>query len=134
MNRFFARIYGCEAAATIANSMGDVTEGLSYTQIEERYGFVDRMLPQEKKDHVRRAERGPDLVYHAHHRPPGMTEDGHERHRLCASAILKKGGRINITDLARTWAEDIDPSKFGYLLGPQDQVIYYSIKAGRIIW
>jgi ADP-ribosylglycohydrolase len=57
-----------------------------------------------------------------------------ERHRLCTSAILKKGGRITVWDLAATWAEEIDPSKFGYLLGPQDQAIYYSIKAGVPPW
>jgi len=63
-----------------------------------------------------------------------MTEDGFERHRLCTSAILKKGGRITIEDLARTWVEDIDPSKFGYLLGPQDQVIYNLLKDGLPPW
>jgi len=114
--------------------MGDVTEGSSYKQIEERWGFVDRLLSQDKEGRTRYAERGPALVYHPHHRPAGMTEDGHERHRLCASAIIKKGGRIDIVDLARTWVEDIDPSKFGYLLGPQDQVIYYSLKAGVPPW
>ena len=59
-----------------------------------------------------------------------MTEDGFERHRLCTSAILKKGGRIAVEDLAKTWIEDIDPGKFGYLLGPQDQVIYNLLKDG----
>ncbi len=59
-----------------------------------------------------------------------MTEDGFERHRLCTSAILKKGGRITVEDLAKTWIEDIDPGKFGYLLGPQDQVIYNLLKDG----
>lgn len=134
MDRLFAKIYGCEAAGTIGNSMGDVTEGYSYQQIEEKWGFVDTMLAQDKAARVRHADLGPTLVYHAHHRPPGMTEDGMERHRLCTSAILKKGGRIDIIDLAKTWQEEIDPSKFGYLLGPQDQVIYYSIKAGVPPW
>ncbi len=63
-----------------------------------------------------------------------MTEDGHERHRLCASAVIRKGGRITINDLAQTWATDVKPDKFGYLMGPQDQVIYYSIKAGIPPW
>jgi ADP-ribosylglycohydrolase len=63
-----------------------------------------------------------------------MTEDGFERHRLCTSAILKKGGRITIDDLAAAWIEEIDPSKFGYLLGPQDQVIYNSLKLGMPPW
>jgi len=130
MSRLFDKIYGCEAAGTIGNSMGDVTEGMLYRQIEEKYGFVDTLLPQEKKGGRVPQRYGPDFVYHAHHRPPGMTEDGMERHRLCTSAIIRKGGRITVEDLARTWVEEIDPSKFGYLLGPQDQIIYNLLKSG----
>ncbi len=133
-NALFSRIYACEAAGNIANSMGDVTEGLSWQEIEKRYGFVDKLLPQDKTDRRSPQRLGSDWVYHAHHRPPGMTEDGFERHRLCTSAILKKGGRITIDDLARTWVEDIDPSKFGYLLGPQDCVIYNLLKDGLPPW
>jgi len=133
-NRLFSRIYGCEAAGNIANSMGDVTEGLSWQQIEQRFGFVDKLLAQDKTARRSPQRFGPDWVYQAHHRPPGMAEDGFERHRLCTSAILKKGGRITIQDLARTWIEEIDPSKFGYLLGPQDQVIYNLLKAGLPPW
>ncbi|MEM3504393.1 MAG: ADP-ribosylglycohydrolase family protein [Nitrososphaeria archaeon] len=136
MDRLFSKLYGCEAACAIGNSMGDVTEGLDYKEIEDRYGFLQELLPQDKKGGIRPAEYewGLDLVYYAHHRPPGMTEDGMERHRICASAIIKKGGRINIIDLAKEWLELIDPKKFGYLLGPQDQIIYYSIKAGIPPW
>jgi ADP-ribosylglycohydrolase len=133
-NQLFSRIYGCEAAGNIANSMGDVTEGLSWQEIEKRFGFVDKPLPQDKRDRRSPQRFGSDWVYHAHHRPPGMTEDGFERHRLCTSAILKKGGRITIEDLAKTWIEDIDPSKFGYLLGPQDRVIYNLLKDGLPPW
>ena len=140
-NKLFSKIYGCEAAATIANSMGDVTEGFTYMEIEERWGFVDQLLEQNKfgrdntiADRRRPQPYGPDFVYHGHFRPPGMTEDGHERHRLCSSAIIRKGGRIDIYDLADTWVKDIDPSKFGYILGPQDQVILNSIKAGIPPW
>ncbi|MHC4171544.1 MAG: ADP-ribosylglycohydrolase family protein [Planctomycetota bacterium] len=133
-SRLFSRIYGCEAAGTIGNSMGDVTEGLSWRKIEERYGLVDRLLSQDKKASRRPQPFGPDWVRHAHHRPPGMTEDGFERHRLCTSAILKKGGSITIEDLARTWIEEIDPNKFGYLMGPQDQVIYNLLKTGLPPW
>jgi hypothetical protein len=35
MNRLYKKIYGCEAVAAIANSMGDVTEGMTYQQIDE---------------------------------------------------------------------------------------------------
>jgi len=132
--QLFSRIYGCEAAGNIANSMGDVTEGLSWRQIEERYGLVEELLAQDKKASRSPQRFGPDWIRHAHHRPPGMTEDGFERHRLCTSAILKKGGRITIEDLAQTWIEEIDPNKFGYLLGPQDQIIYNLLKTGLPPW
>ncbi|HEY5586326.1 MAG TPA: ADP-ribosylglycohydrolase family protein [Ruminiclostridium sp.] len=141
MNKLFSKIYGGEAACTIGNSMGDVTEALTYQQIEERWGFVDKLLPQTKwgndgslTDKILKQQFGPDLVYHAHQRLPGTTEDGHERHRLCTNAVIKKGGRIDIVDLAKTWIEDINPDNFGYLLGPQDQVIYYALKAGVPPW
>ncbi len=133
-SKLFSRIYGCEAAGNIANSMGDVVEGLSWQEIEKRYGLVEKLLPQDKRDGRSPQRFGPDWVRSAHHRPPGMTEDGFERHRLLTSAILKKGGRITIEDLARTWIEDIDPTRFGYLLGPQDQVIYSLLKAGLPPW
>jgi ADP-ribosylglycohydrolase len=136
LSALFDRIYGCEAACTIANAMGDITEGNTWKQIEEKWGFVDTMMPQDIQGRVRSSETtlGPPFVSHSHHRPPGMTEDGMERHRLATSAIIRKGGRITVWDLAETWASDIDPSKFGYLLGPQDQVIYYAIKAGIPPW
>lgn len=86
-NELFSRIYGCEAAGAIANSMGDVTEGMSWRQIEQRYGLVDELLAQDEKGSRRPQRFGPDWVRHGHHRPPGMTEDGFERHRLCTGAI-----------------------------------------------
>jgi len=134
MSALLNRIHGCEAAGTIGNSMGDPVEGLYYAQIEERHGFVDTLLAQDKPDARNPQPRGDDFVYHAHHRPPGMTEDGHERHRLCTSAILRKGGRITIEDLAETWISDVDPEKFGYLMGPQDRIIYMQLKAGVPPW
>jgi len=126
----FAKIHGCNAAAVISNSMGDVTEGKTYQQIEETYGFVDTLLPQDKPATVRERDWGPPWERHAHHRPPGMTEDGIERHRLMCTAIIEKGGRIDIWDLARVWVRDINPAHFGYLLGNQDRVFYDLLRAG----
>ncbi len=126
----YDKIYACTAIAPIANSMGDLTETLSWQEIEERYGFLDQLLPQEKTYRLRKVDRGPDWIYQAHHRPPGMTEDGQERHRLMCETIIAKGGRITAAALGRTWTELIDPAKFGLLLGPQDQVIYWGLRAG----
>jgi ADP-ribosylglycohydrolase len=134
MPSLFDKVYGAEAAAAIANSMGDVTEGMQYAEIQEQYGLLTELVSKEKSYHARPLEWGADLVYQAYTRPPGMTEDGMERHRLAVTAIIEKGGRITVEDLARVWLRDIDPEKFGYLLGPQDQVIYYSLKAGIPPW
>lgn len=130
MNPLFDKIYACNAVAPVANSMGDITETLSWREIEDKFGFLDRLLPQEEPHRVKKVDRGPDWVYHAHHRPAGMTEDGQERHRLMCEAIIRKGGRITVDDLAQTWLDLIDPKKFGFLLGPQDQVIYWGLHSG----
>jgi ADP-ribosylglycohydrolase len=110
--------------------MGDVTEGKSYQQIEEQFGFVDTLLAQDKRASVRERDWGAPWVRHAHHRPPGMTEDGIERHRLMCTAIIEKGGRVDVWDLARIWVRDINPEHFGYLLGNQDRGFYELLKAG----
>jgi ADP-ribosylglycohydrolase len=110
--------------------MGDVTEGKSYHQIKDLHGFVDTLLPQDKPEHVQERDWGAPWVRHAHHRPPGQTEDGCERHRLVCTAIIEKGGRIDVRDLARVWVRDVNPDHFGYLLGNQDRIIYELLKAG----
>ena len=134
MSALWDKICGCEAAGTIGNAMGDPVEGMAWEKIEAQYGFLEDFLAQEKKDRVRPQQYGADWHYRAHDRPPGTTEDGMERHRLCTSAIIRKGGRIRIEDLAEQWLMDIDPEKFGYMLGPQDQVIYHQIRCGVPPW
>jgi hypothetical protein len=113
----YDKVHGCNAAAVISNSMGDVTEAKSYQEIEAQYGFVNTLLPQDKRGGVRERDWGPDWVRHAHRRPPGMTEDGIERHRLMCTAIIEQGGRVDVWDLARVWLRDISPDHFGYLRG-----------------
>jgi len=142
MNKLFEKIYGCEAAGSIANSMGEIMEGWTIEERKQRLGYVEELLPVDKPDYDGRLNRtnpadvslGYPLIYHGHSRVPGTTEDGEERHRLCATAIIEKGDRINIFDLAKVWVRDLKPESFGYLLGPQDQVIYYSLKAGIPPW
>ena len=143
MTTLFDKVYGIEAAVTIANSMGDVTEGYRWDDIEEHFGgLVTELLPQAGKwspdnylgDLNKQETWGHDFIYHPHDRVPGQGEDGLERYRLAVTAIIEKGGRINIEDLARVWMRDVTPDKFGYLMGPQDQVIYYSLLAGVWPW
>lgn len=132
------RIKAVEIAATVGHSMGDVTEIMDWTEIEAQYGLVTELLPQPDKWKDKFPNlpvvRGYPNVYTVHDRPPGMSEDGHERHRLSATAVVEKGGRVTVEDVAKIWVRDIDPAKFGILLGGQDQIIYYSAKAGVPPW
>ena len=134
--RLFSKIYGCEAAVTIGNAMGVPVEGWTWEKIETTYGFLDKFVAEERKqaDRVTPQRFGPPWVSRAHRREPGWTEDGMERYKLLASAIIKKGGRVNIEDLAREWIESVDPAKFGYNLGSQDMIIYNLLKAGMPPW
>jgi ADP-ribosylglycohydrolase len=128
--KLFSKIYGCEAAVSIANAMGASVEGWTYERIEQTYGMLDKFITEETKESVRPLRFGPPFAYHAYKREPGWGEDGMERYRLLTDAILKKGGRVNIEDVTREWIEKIDPKRFGYAFGPQDRIIYDLLKAG----
>jgi len=145
-SELFKRIHGYVAAGSIGNSMGEMPEGYTVEERQKYWGWID-YLPEVKKGpgtHLPtindRAKNPFDVgfghppVSHPHVRVPGTTEDGEERFRLLSTAIIEKGGRIDINDLAAVWARDVTPDKFGYMLGSQDQVIYYSIKAGVPPW
>jgi len=132
-DRLFSHIYGAVAGAAIGNGIGEPPEGYTWQKIEQKYGFLDRFVASEKNlgPDVHTPQRfGPDWIKRNYVREPGWSEDGMERYKLLASAVISKGGRVTIEDLAREWVEKIDPTKFGYHLGPQDQIIYSMLKAG----
>jgi len=58
MPTLYERIYGCNAAAAIPNSMGDVNESVSYQEIEAQYGLVETLLPLTARDHWRERLEG----------------------------------------------------------------------------
>jgi len=115
-DRLFAHIYGAVAGAYIGNAMGAPVEGWTWEKIEKTYGFLDKFVADPRSKGV------PNR--------PGWTEDGMERYKLLASAIIKKGGRISIEELAQEWVEKIDPTRIGFRIGPQDRIIYDLLKAG----
>ena len=142
----FKKIYGYVAAGSIGNSMGEVPEGYTVEERQKYWGYID-YLPYAPKFIGKRlfsvndraanpfdTGLGHPPIGHPHVRVPGTTEDGEERFRIMSTAIIEKGGRIDIYDLARTWIRDATPEMFGWQLGSQDQVIYYSLKAGVPPW
>ena len=142
----FRKIYGYVAAGSVGNSMGEVPECYTVEERQKYWGYIDYLpeapkymgprLPSVNDDvcYIFDPGLGPPRIGHPHVRPPGTTEDGEERFRLLSTAIIEKGGRINIIDLAKVWMRDLNPDMFGWLVPSQDQVIYYSLKAGVHPW
>ena len=83
---------GCIASSWIGSAMGAAVEGWSRERIKEAHGFLDRLVPYAN-------------------RLPGTTEDGIERQKLIATAIIEKQDRILAHDLAAVWVRDLDPDK-----------------------
>jgi ADP-ribosylglycohydrolase len=94
---------GCIAATWIGSAMGAAVEGWSPERIRETYGFLREMQPYK---HYR--------AYTDWDRPPGTTEDGIERQKLIATAIIEKQDRILAHDLVAVWVRDLDPNKIVY--------------------
>ncbi len=128
--KLYSKICGCELAGAIGNALGDKVEGKSWEYVEKTYGLLDRFVEGTEVDSYKRNPDTYDQYRFGHKRAPGSTEDGFERHKLCATAVIRKGGHINAADLAQTFVRQIDSTRFGYLLGWQDQFVYYSIRAG----
>ena len=148
----FKKIYGYIAAGSIGNSMGELMEGYTVEERQQYWGWIDYLPAVHKIVGTRYGSERPQPsvndrasnpfdtglghppIGHEQFRVPGTTEDGEERFRILATAIIDKGGRIDIWDLARAWKNLVTPDKFGWQLGSQDQRIYYSILAGVNPW
>ena len=130
MPTLFDKVYGCIAGSNCGAAFAYPTEGMSYEAIVSKYGEVKNFETVVKKERLKKKSWGPDWHTKSMEHIAGMTEDGIERQRLVSTAIIEKDGRVTIEDVARIWVRDITPDKFGYLLGNQDQIIYYLFKAG----
>jgi ADP-ribosylglycohydrolase len=99
--------------------MGAAVEGWSRERIKETYGFLDRLLPYRHYG-----------AYTDWQRPPGTTEDGIERQRLIATAIIEKQDRILARDLVAVWVRDLDPEKMVYKQERFDRSLLEMAKTG----
>ncbi len=113
------KFMGCIAASWIGSSMGAVVEGWSRERIKEKYGFFDKL------DEYRHYVNVTDWT-----RMPGTTEDGIERQKLMATAIIEKKGRILAHDLLRVWLRDLDPAKMIYKQERFDRSLLELARAG----
>jgi ADP-ribosylglycohydrolase len=83
--------------------MGAAVEGWSPEKIRQTHGVLDRLVSYKHYTHITDWQR-----------PPGTTEDGIERQKLIATAIIEKPGRIRADDLVRVWLRDLDGERMKY--------------------
>jgi ADP-ribosylglycohydrolase len=113
------RFRGCIAATWAGSAMGAAVEGWSPEKIQAEHGYLETLLPYRH--------------YHDYtewHRAPGTTEDGIERQKYIATAIIEKQDRILAHDLVAVWLRDGDPEKVIYKQEKFDLELLKLAKAG----
>ncbi len=110
---------GCLAASWIGSAMGAAVEGWSPEKIRQTHGRLESLQSYKHYTDVTDWQR-----------PPGTTEDGIERQKLIASAIIDKGGRIQAHDLVRVWLRDLDPARMIYKQERFDRSLLELARAG----
>ena len=112
---------GCIAGSWIGSAMGAPVEGWTPERIQREHGLLDELLP-----YVHYPDRTPARWY----RPPGTTEDGIERQRLLATAIIEKSDRILARDLVAVWLRDITPERAVFKQEEYDLALLELARAG----
>ncbi|UCC67162.1 MAG: ADP-ribosylglycohydrolase family protein [Armatimonadota bacterium] len=110
---------GCIAGSWVGSAMGAAVEGWSREDIKRKYGFLDRLLPYAHYTEETEWER-----------PPGTTEDGIERQKLIATAIIEKQDRILAHDLVAVWLRDLEPGRMMYKQERFDRSLLELARAG----
>ena len=111
-----AKIEGALAATSCASAMAAPTRGLTLAEIQDRFGRIEDFLPSPGPGDGGRA--------------PGMTTGAMEKQDICATAVIEKRCRIDVSDLARTWVRDLGPEQFGHHLGTEERMLYDLLVAG----
>jgi ADP-ribosylglycohydrolase len=131
----YKKILGSYAGSSIGAAMGAAVEWIcnphgGYKAIEEKYGWVEELLPWTQKERSVRYWNSPKLQYYHMDCLAGMTEDGTELKHLAAQTIINKKGRINVHDLADMWRAKINRDHIGYLINPHIVIYYDRLMAG----
>lgn len=132
----FKKVFGSVAASNIGSAIGAAVEWVSvpgggWKAVEEHFGWVEDLLPWVQKEReVRYWNNSPPLLYRHMDMAPGMTEDGAEIRYLLALAMIEKGGRITVDDLAAMWRREIRREHIGRLVNPHIVIHFDRLTAG----
>lgn len=110
---------GCIAGSWVGSAMGAPVEGWSRERIAQEHGSLDKLLPHKHYTAITDWER-----------LPGTTEDGIERQKLIATAIIEKQDRILAHDLVAVWLRDLDPERMKYKQERFDRSLLELARAG----
>lgn len=117
-NSIYDKIYGLILGSRGGSSLGAVVEWCGQIeQIEKMYGVFDEFLACNHYN-----------VNWSH--PKGSTEDGIERQKCIATAIIEKQDRITAEDLASVWVRDYDIYKMEYMTQPYDRILTNYLRWG----
>lgn len=113
------KFLGCIAGSWIGSAMGAVVEGWPRERIQKEHGRLEELKPYAHY-----------IEFTDWKRPAGTTEDGIERQKLIATAIIEKQDRIHLLDLAAIWRRDMDPAKVRFKQEPFDRTLIEMLLAG----
>jgi ADP-ribosylglycohydrolase len=114
----YDKIYGIILGSRGGSSLGAVVEGVGeMNEIERLYGVFNEFLPCNHYD-----------VFWSH--PAGGTEDGIERQKCIATAIIEKQDRITASDLVKVWVRDFEMEDMYYMTQPYDKALMAYTKWG----
>jgi hypothetical protein len=114
----YDKIYGIILGSRAGSSLGAVVEGVDRMEdIEKLYGVFNEFLPCNHYD-----------VFWSH--PAGGTEDGIERQKCIATAIIEKQERISGRDLMKVWVRDFEIENMYYMTQPYDKALMEYSKWG----
>lgn len=132
----FEKVFGSLAAANIGSAIGAAVEWVSvpgggWKAVEDHFGWVEEPIAWVQKDRdVRYWNNSPRLHYFHMDMEAGMTEDGAEIRYLLALAMIEKGGRVNVDDVAEIWRREIKRSDIGRLVNPHIAIHFDRLTAG----
>lgn len=114
----YDRIYGVIVGTRAASSMGAAVEMvIDPAQIRKIFGTYDELIPY--------------IHYNVPWtRPAGGTEDGVERQKLIATAIIEKQDRITASDLLKIWVRDCNLEDMQFMTQPYDKTLLAYAKWG----
>lgn len=107
----YDKMHGVLLGSRGGSSLGAVVEWCGQIeQIEKLYGTFHEFLPFNHYD-----------ISWTH--PMGATEDGIERQKCIATAIIEKQDRINANDLAEVWKRDFVIENMENMTQPYDRIL-----------